>query len=123
VLANAIRWAAQKDPDIKVTAPLCVLAGFLTKRVDGKQQTIVHLLNGVNTSTGHSSAADKQFGLREEQLPLADVKVVFKGPRPQTVRLVPEKTVLEPKQVDGGWEVVVPKLTLHSVVVAEYPAP
>jgi len=120
VMANAVRWAAQGEPPVRVTAPMCVMAGFLTKETAGKKQTIVHLLNDLHTGSGHGSAADKQFALREEVIPLANIKVLFRGQKPERVKLAPAGTELGATGVDGGWEVTVPELTLHSVVVAEY---
>ncbi len=108
VLANAVKWAARSEPDVRVTAPMCVLAGFFTKKAGGGEQTIVHLLNGLDTTTGHSSTADKQFALREEIVPIHDVRVLITGGKPKRARLIPQGTELKLTKVAAGWEVVVP---------------
>jgi hypothetical protein len=116
LFANAIRWAAGTPPQVKVTAPMCVIAGFLTKG----NATVVHLLSDSNSTGGHGSKEDKQFAIREESIPISGVKVAFPGEKPKDVLLIPGKTRLEPRKTDHRWEVTVPRLDLHAVVVAEY---
>jgi len=120
VLANAIRWAAGAKPDIRIDAPKCVIAGFLEKDTAAGRQTIVHLLNDSNSTTGHGSKEDKQFAIREEVVPIPGVRVTFPGVKPSRVTLTPGGTDLVSVQADGGWQVSVPLLGLHAVVAAEY---
>jgi len=125
LIANAIHWAAGVAPSVTVKAPMCVLTGFFTKqtaseRAASSRRVIVHLLNGINTTTGHGSKDDKEFAMREEVIPIGNVKVTFAGERPRAVTLVPGNTPLNPVQRESGWEVTVPDLGLHAVVVAEY---
>ncbi|MHB8969884.1 MAG: beta-galactosidase trimerization domain-containing protein [Pirellulaceae bacterium] len=120
LIANAVRWAAKDDPPVTITAPMCVLAGFFTISDADKRQTIVHLLNGINTTTGHGSAAEKEFAIREEVVMVADVKVAFRGERPTGVFLVPGHTNLAAVKTERGWEATVPRMGVHAVVVAEY---
>lgn len=119
-IANAVKWTAKDTPDVLVEAPMCVFVGYFRKTDGGANQTIVHLLNTLNTTSSHGSPADKEFGFREETIPISDIKVTFKGSRPRSVKLIPEKTELKAVTVDAGWQVVVPKMGLHSVVVAGY---
>ncbi|MEI6915888.1 MAG: beta-galactosidase trimerization domain-containing protein, partial [Armatimonadota bacterium] len=79
VFANAIRWAAGAAPDIKITAPKCVLAGFFTKNDSRTNRSVIHLLNDFNSTTGHGSKNDKQFAIREEVVSIAGVKVSVSG--------------------------------------------
>jgi Glycosyl hydrolase-like 10/Beta-galactosidase trimerisation domain len=120
LIRNAIRWAAGGEPLVEVTAPLCVSAGFFTKALGKTQQTIVHLLNDIDSTTGHGSKEEKQFAIREEVIPIPGVKVAFSGPRPSRVRLVPGDAPLEAHSKGQAWEVIVPQLDLHAAVVAEY---
>lgn len=120
LLANAIRWAAVKDQDIRVEAPMCVVAGYFSKQDKAGRRAIVHLLNDSNTTTGHGSKEEKHFAIREEVLPIHGIKVTFSGPRPKRVALAPEGGELRIAGSGGQWQVTVPRLDLHSVVVAEY---
>ncbi|MEI6914804.1 MAG: hypothetical protein WCL39_06715, partial [Armatimonadota bacterium] len=120
VLANTVRWAANSTPDVLVEAPMCVFGGFFKKTEKGVNQTIVQLLNTLNTTSSHGSPADKEYGFREEIIPISNIKVTFKGVEPKSVKLIPEKIELKPLNVADGWQVVVPRMNLHSVVVAEY---
>ena len=124
LLANATQWAAGERPSVRVDGPMCVIGGTFEKEVEGgKRQTIVHLLNDANTTLGHGNAADHETSFREEVLPIHDVKVTFDGAKPGRVFVVPGGAELTAeKAADGsaGWTVTVPKLELHSVVVAEY---
>jgi Glycosyl hydrolase-like 10/Beta-galactosidase trimerisation domain len=95
LIGNAVRWAAGREPPVEVTAPLCVAAGFFTKTRGNRRQTIVHLLNDIDTTTGHGSKEEKQFAIREE----ARLEVQAQGP---------------------AWEVTIPRLDLHAAVVAEF---
>ena len=144
LLANAIKWAAKDAPKTQVEAPMCVMARYLTQEKDGKKREVIHLLNDVATSTGHGSKNDKEMSFREEVLPISGIKVTFSGAKPESVSFVSDsesaltgegeiklvrggqerkfRTLLEPKQVEGGWQVDVPTMGLHAVVAAEYPA-
>jgi hypothetical protein len=120
LIGNAVRWAAGREPAVEVTAPLCVAAGFLTKARGNARQTIVHLLNDIDTTTGHGSKEEKQFAIREEVVPIAGVKVALSGPRPSRVYLVPGHARLEVQAKGPAWEVTIPRLNLHAAVVAEF---
>jgi hypothetical protein len=120
LVANTIRWAASVAPPVKIMAPKCVLGGFYTKAAGKTRQTIVHLLNEINSTTGHGSKNEKQYAIREEVVPIAGVKVAFAGAKPNRVFMVPGNATLTPAATADGWEVSVPELGLHAVVVAEY---
>ena len=120
LLANATRWAAQAEEPVKITGPMCIIGGFLQKETPTGHQTIVQLLNDVNTTLGKSTGADQGFSFREEVLPVRDVKVTFKGPKPQRVMLIPGQTALDVVESEGGWTATVQQIDLHVAVVAEY---
>jgi hypothetical protein len=120
LLVNALLWAAKGAPPIRVEAPLCVFAGYLTQRKPKGRRAIVHLLNDMNSTMGHGSKEEKQFAIREEVVPVGGVKVSFQGPRPARVWIVPGGRGLEPSEAGDCWEVVLPEIHLHAAVIAEY---
>lgn len=120
LIANAVRWAAGCPAPVKIHAPMCVLAGFFVRDDARRRQTIVHLLNGIDSTTGHGSKQEKQFAIREEVVPIHDVHVTFDGKRPSRVFLVPGDASLKVRRAGPGWTVTVPQLDVHAVVVAEY---
>ena len=120
LLANAIRWAANefKQP-ITVTAPMCVQSTVMRQDKDGKQRLIVHLFNDLNTTGGKALPVD-DVPLREETLPIHDIRVTFrKGTKLGAIRLQPDGVELKATETADGITVVLPKLTVHAMVVAE----
>ena len=117
MLAQALRWAAQTAPPIAVTAPMCVHSSFFRQQKDGKR-LIVHLYNDVNTTGGHAFPQD-DAPLREETLPIHDIQVRFNGYKISRVHLEPEGFELPVHREGDQIEVTVPKLEIHSMVVAE----
>jgi type 1 glutamine amidotransferase len=116
-LANALRWAAASDPPVTVAAPMCVHASLLRQSKDG-ERLLLHLFNDVNTTAFHALPID-DVPLREETLPIHDITITF-APQYQIkrVHLEPEGKALEIVQEQGS-RVTVPKLEIHSIVVAE----
>ncbi len=121
LLANAVRWAAKQPPPVQVTAPMCVQASFFTKEQGSSRQTIVHLLNTINSTTGNGSQQEKEYAIREEVVPIAGVRVTFAGARPERAYAVPGRAPLALRAVPTGWEATLPELGQHAAVVAEYP--
>lgn len=120
LLVNAVRWAAGAEPSVRVVAPMCVQAECLTQQWGRVQRIIVHLLNDINTTTGHGSQEEKQYSFREEFVPLSGMKVTFSGRRPTRIVFFPGKQELDMVRTGDGWSVAVPPLALHGAVVAEY---
>lgn len=118
--ANAVRWTAGELPAVLVNAPKCVIAGFYIQQDAKYKRTIVHLLNDLNTTTGHGSKEEKQLAIREEVLPISGIRIIFAGEKPSKVYLVPGGKPLHTVKRANGWEVAVPRLDLHTAVVAEY---
>lgn len=113
LLARAIEWAARVPPPVRVSAPLCVQATVFTQG----DRVVVHLFNGVNTSAHHGQPGT-DVPLREEVLPIHDVRVRFARGAPRRCWLQPEGKELPVRQAGAHWEVMVPRLDVHSMVVA-----
>ena len=120
LIANAVRWAADEAPPVRIEAPMALHAGFFQQTDDKGQRTIVHLLNTINSTGGAATPGGSDVPLREEVVPLHDVAVTFAGEKPSHVHLEPGGGALATQQVADGWRVVVPKLEVQSMVVAEY---
>ena len=124
ILKESIAWAASSPPPATVEAPMCVHSTVM-RQVDGPaQRLIVHLFNDANT-TAHHAMPNDDVPLREESLPIHDIKVSF-GPeyRFSRIHLEPEGRDLEIHATPGGGSsVVVPRLDVHSMVVGELDRP
>lgn len=122
LITNAIEWAAKDVSPVRVIAPMCVQATFYQQPFDGAQgdgkRTVVHLLNELNTTTDRA-LPEGNVSLREEIVPLADIRVLFRDASIRRVHLEPEAQDLPITRTDEGVQVTVPKLGLHSMVVAE----
>ena len=117
LLAQAIRWAAPEQPRITVEAPMCVHSTFYRQKSAGERLT-VHLYNDLNSSGNHAKP-DDDVPLREEVVPIHDIKVTFKDYDITRVHLEPEGKNLRVTKTKDGAQVTVPKLEIHSIVVAE----
>jgi hypothetical protein len=117
LLRNAITWAASAPPPIKVEAPMCVQSTFMRQTRDG-ERLIVHLYNDVNTTANRARPED-DVPLREETVPIHDIRVSFRGYNLGPIRLQPEGKELPTVREGDSVTVTVPKLDVHSMVVAE----
>ncbi|QVL34262.1 ThuA domain-containing protein [Telmatocola sphagniphila] len=124
LLGNAIRWAAgQIAQPVVVKAPLCVQSTVMRQTHPMQNRLIVHLYNDVNT-TGGKAFPNDDVPLREEVLPIHDIEVRFrKDYKLGKIRLEPEGIELEKLETAEGVSVIVPKLMIHSMVVAELNSP
>ncbi|MBI3838429.1 MAG: ThuA domain-containing protein [Planctomycetia bacterium] len=122
VLSHAIHWAASDVAPLRVDAPMCVHSTLMRQAKDGSQRLLVHLFNDLNT-TAHHALPNDDVPLREEVVPLHDLRVTF-DPRYHLSRihLEPEGRDLEPKKTANGTAVIVPRLDVHSIVVGELEA-
>lgn len=120
ILREAVRWAAGDVPQpVTVEAPMCVHATPLRQRVGTGDRLVVHLFNDLNTTAGHAHPAD-DVPLREEVVPIPDVRVTIRVPEGVTrVRLEPDGLDLPTAAAGGGVTVVVPRLEVHAMVVAD----
>lgn len=117
LLRSAIEWAATAPPPVTVNAPMCVHSVLMRQQHEG-ERLILHLYNDVNTTAFHA-VPDNDVPLREEVLPIHDIRVRFRNPGIKSIHLEPGNTVLTPILTPEGMEVTIPKLDIHSMVVAE----
>jgi hypothetical protein len=76
VVKHAVQFAASTPPPINVAAQMCVHATVMRQTQGGASRLVVHLFNDVNTTGGHAMPAD-DVPLREEVLPIADIRIRF----------------------------------------------
>lgn len=119
LLRQAIEWVAPSPAPISVEAPMCVQAVAMRQTKDG-ERLVVHLFNNVNTTAFHARP-DDDVPLREETLPIHDIKVTLRDMAPLRVHLEPGGLNLPMQSTEGGIVVTVPKLEIHAMVVAELP--
>jgi hypothetical protein len=117
LLRQAVDAVAPSPAPITVEAPMCVHAVSMRQKRDG-ERLIVHLYNDVNTTAFHALPND-DVPLREEVIPIHDIRVAFRGYDLGRISLQPGNTELQPREIPGGVEVTVPKLDIHRMVVAE----
>ncbi len=118
ILEEAYQWAAGSVPPVEVHAPMCVQSAVYRKEDTGSKQIIVHLFNGIISNSNHA-LPDEDVPLREEMVPIREIKTAFHGYDISRVHLEPGGTDL-PTEVSGtNVTVTVPELTLHAMVVAE----
>ena len=119
ILKQAITEVASDLPPVSVQAPMCVHSTVMRQSHQNASRLVVHLFNDINTTGGHALPTD-DVPLREEVLPIADIKVTFlPGYRLKTVTLQPEGTKLDVSRTPSGRLVTVPSLKIHAMVVAE----
>lgn len=117
LLAQAMRWAASEPAKIRIEAPMCVQSTTFRQTRNG-ERLVVHLYSDLNT-TGNHAKPDEDVPLREEVIPISGIRVHFTGYDISKVHLEPGGTELSVTKTDGGIVVTVPKLEIHSMVVAE----
>ncbi len=123
LLANAIDWAASSPAPIIVEAPMCVHSTLMRQSKGGSERLIVHLYSDLNTTAFHALPND-DVPLREEVVPIHDIRITFSpGYRLGRVHLEPEGRELEVKTTSKGSAVVVPRLDIHAMAVAELEKP
>jgi len=79
---------------------------------------VVHLYNDLNSSGGHALPTD-DVPLREEVIPIHEIKLQFKGYNIKRIHLEPAGVDLKAVKIAGGEQVTVPRLDIHTMVVAE----
>ena len=97
---------------------MCVHATIFRQQKDRKQRLLIHLYNDVNTTAFHGLPND-DVPLREETLPIHDIRVTLRGYDISRVTLQPEGKVLEVSTEGRESTVIVPRLDVHSIVVLE----
>lgn len=139
MLINACRWSAGNDlPPVEVDGPLVLQTTVRRQPAEGR--TVVHLLNAASSWGQHSiyqkvaplpEELARQYGypdrselrgvwpIREEVIPLHDIRVICRIPGITRATLQPENVDLSLTAINNGIEVLVPSLEMHSMVVFE----
>jgi hypothetical protein len=117
LITNSVRWAAgeNKSP-VSIEAPLCVQAAFYTQ--ENPRRTLIHLLNEVNTQANRA-IPENNPPQREEIMPVHDIKIMLGDPAIKNVLQEPGHRALQWKEKDGKFEIAVPRLDVHSIIVIE----
>ena len=117
ILSQAMRWAAAAPIGIRVDAPMNVQSTFFRQKKDG-ERLVVHLYNDFVSTSRHALPSD-DIPMREEIVPMHDIKVSFTGYDISSIHLEPEGTNLPMSKADNKITVTIPRLDIHSMVVAE----
>jgi hypothetical protein len=120
LLRNAIAWAAAAPAPIEVEAPMCVQAVAMRQQQDG-ERLVIHLYNDVNTTANHARPED-DIPLREETLPIFGIKVKLHGYTLGRLHLEPGNLDLTPEKTGDTTTVTIPRLDIHTMLIAELPA-
>jgi hypothetical protein len=119
ILKQSIEWAASAPPPVTIEAPMCVQSTVMRQTTESGERLVVHLFNDLNTTAHHALPVD-DVPLREETVPIHDIRVTFRGvSRPRHVHLEPGGLACDLSAETDGVSVVVPRLDVHSMVVAE----
>jgi hypothetical protein len=113
---RALDWAARTTPSVRVHAPMCVQSTFWRQEDRAGSRVVVQLFN-INTTAGHGLPS-AEVPLREEVLPIHDIRVVF-AHRPRSAHQEPGGKPLKVVRGTSGWVATVPRLDLHTIIVAE----
>ncbi len=119
LLQQAIEWAAASPSPISVQAPMCVHAVTMRQQRDG-ERLVIHLYNDLNTTAFHAKP-DEDVPLREEIVPIHDIRITLRGYNIRKAHLEPEGREIEVKGTQESAEILVPRLDVHTMVVVELP--
>ena len=117
VLRTLAESVALEPPRVVVTAPMCVHAVSTHQSRDG-ERLVIHLYNDINTSAFHA-LPDEDVPLREEVLPVYDIRVVLRHYHLRRLHLEPEGTTLQARSTGDETTVTVPRLDIHTMLVGE----
>lgn len=119
LMEQSVRFAARLQPSIRVEAPLIVQAVFFEQEIGGgKKRRIVHILNEIS-SWGRASLPAGALPLREEVIPIAGIKLFIPASAKKAKFEPGGKTLRLRKQRSGLFELTLPPVGLHSMVVIE----
>jgi hypothetical protein len=97
---------------------MCVHMTVMRQEREGAQRLLLHLFNDVNTTAFHALPND-DVPLREETLPVHDLRVTLRGYEVKSATQQPENVPLPISQSPDTAEFTVPRLDVHSIVVLE----
>ncbi len=115
MLSRAVRWAANDEFYIQVKAPMCVQSTFW-KQSTGR--TIVHLWNGLNTTSDHGQQ-DVEVPLREESVAIHGIELKVKNSDFSKWEAVPNGGEIKTR-IDRDVTIFeIPPVEVHSAIVFE----
>lgn len=115
MLELALRATASAPPPVEVAAPRIVQ--MMTHQQGNR--LVVHLLNDVSSLGRSQNTAGESLYQRREVIPINDIAVTFRDEKLSRFLLVPGDKPLQATRTDGGLRVLVPRLDIHCMVVAE----
>ncbi len=119
ILRSAIDHAASLPAPIRIQAPMCVQAGVFRQTTKTGERLLIHLFNDVNTTAFHALPND-DVPLREETIPIHDIRISLENYSIARVHQEPEGIELTSEQQQGGsLDIIVPKLNVQTIVVVE----
>jgi hypothetical protein len=118
VMARALQWAAHEPPPVAIDAPMCIQSTVYRQKDAQGDRLVVHLFNGINSASDHG-LPEADVPLREEAVPVAEIKARFHKLRPRRIHLEPQGLELTPVVRQQWTEVALPPLAVHSMVVVE----
>ena len=80
---------------------------------------VVHLVNDLSSFGRSQNVAGQSLYERREVVPIHNIRLTIRGPKPRQVLLVPGKRALAAKPVAEGVEVELPPLEIRALVVIE----
>jgi hypothetical protein len=119
LLTQAVQWAARRPCSVHVEAPMCVQATFFEQEHQGRRRQVIHLFNGLNTTGGHGQPL-AEVPLREETVPIHNIRVTFAADLPRRCRFEPEgiDVRLTRDETTGAVTSELPPLAIHGMLVA-----
>jgi hypothetical protein len=99
---------------------MCVQSTFWQQEDPAGSRLIVHLWNGLNTTSDHG-LQEVETPLREESVPIHGIELKMAWKPAGRVEAQPENITLEPREENGTWIVTVPPVAVHSAVVIPRP--
>lgn len=115
IMELALRDTASEPPPVEVTAPSIVQA-MLHAQGD---RLVVHLLNDISSMGRSQNVVGQSLYERREVIPIHDVRVTFRGSAQREIFLMPGKKRLTATATKDGFQVTLPPLEIHTMVVAE----
>ena len=121
LLSLLVAKAAGGPPPIQVEAPMAVQSTIFEQQppTGGPGRVIVHLFNGLNSTSGHG-LPKFETPLREEVIPISGIRARFAEPAPRTFHIEPGNVIPRVERTQGQVSVEVPPLGIHAMVVGEW---
>lgn len=126
LIRNGTVWAAGQEPSVFVKGPMCLASTYWEQ--NNGNRIVVQLLNDLGSTgmrardavAGYTLTREtKYMPIREEIIPIHDVKVYCKLPGVTKAFLEPDRKPLRIVKHGDGVETTVPVVELHNIVVFE----